>query len=675
MSVTLVNGHVLIPNPPNWTERPEWTRAWQSEIAEALTGSEDRGAMRQVPRVSLTFLVDPLSVVEQQRLDARLIEAMKSGKAVVPNWGHGSALTAPANGGTATVEAGWPWAVNDYVFFLDAGDPHAPVFNVRQVTGVNGNTLTLDAPLAQTFNDFAWPLLFGKPKPDRLDAITSWHGSRKLTISEMAGSTIAGASGAPAYLNRPIFTFPVNWADKVNAEFSYNLREVDLGFGAEDFAPTQTDVVHGFDLSLFLKGADFFAFDNFTAALKGRLLGFWLPGPFEAFKIAGGVSTTQFDIADQDLAQTLANHPSQYLWLTAPDGTGYAAHIEAVADNGATERVTISPALPSIPDAGWSAARLYYVRLGADEEKATLFGEAAQQRNVRVIELPREYTTAETGESPVYLYHFWMDLNPTQHWRYTSFAKDITSGGQVFAAKSISHGDFKRGTSADARELAIDVFLEDGHPLAFGFPYPSPKPVNVEVLEAAYATPDVTAKIFTGLVARAPRKGKKISARCVSLFDLDNQKLPDALIGPRCNFQVYEPNTCKVNRAAFQKAATISVLNGRTIRVTDANNLNGVAANWFAFGWIETGAGMSLEIRTVLQSAVISATVHELTLNLALGKAVVGQAITLLPGCDGKWATCENKFGNDRYMGHYLVPQKNPTLTAMQFSTSSGGKK
>ena len=159
--------------------------------------------------------------------------------------------------------------------------------------------------------------------------------------------------------------------------------------------------------------------------------------------------------------------------------------------------------------------------------------------------------------------------------------------------------------------------------------------------------------------------------RRVAIVDYVSQRRP---IGPRCNYQTFDPATCKLNRADWQEAATIEAITGTTIRVTDLTT--DLADDYFSDGWLETGTGAQHEVRTILQDTRVDANTHDLVLNHALNHAAVLQAVTLLPGDDHRPETCAAKFSNFvNFGGHPFVPNANLTLQAIRASPSSGGKK
>jgi hypothetical protein len=186
MSVELVNGFVLLPHAPDWNVKPQFRREWRSKVADAVTGAEDRLSFRHLPLRGVDFQVTPFTFEEHRRLLARVLAAKKSGWAAVPLWGRGSVLAVPASGDSVTLasEDAWPWAVDDFAFFsnLEPSDPDA--YEVRQVAGVAGATLTLDQALARTYRRFCWPVLLGRFRCDDLKTLTSRHGSVRISLLE-----------------------------------------------------------------------------------------------------------------------------------------------------------------------------------------------------------------------------------------------------------------------------------------------------------------------------------------------------------------------------------------------------------------------------------------------------------------------------------------------------------
>ncbi len=286
------------------------------------------------------------------------------------------------------------------------------------------------------------------------------------------------------YLSRPVFTYPFNWAEALQKSFSFDLREMQIGFGPEVYAPKQLNVTRGFEFGVLATCmGDVAWLEDFFNQLYGPLTGFWLPTDQQEMTIKDVVDSTHFDIVAQDLVDTWPLQPAIWLWFTKLGVAPQAAKITAVATiDSTTERVTIDA--PVEIDTTCKTSRLLYVRLAGDEEQAEFIAEQFARRTIRVVELPLEYISWETGERPVFLYHFYVKFpTTTDHWYYTSFAESLTVGGQAYTPQPITHGELKTGLKADTESLQIDSVLFSGNPLAQFVPFTLPFPLQVEVLE------------------------------------------------------------------------------------------------------------------------------------------------------------------------------------------------
>ncbi|MDB6024001.1 MAG: hypothetical protein JWM68_224, partial [Verrucomicrobiales bacterium] len=317
------------------------------------------------------------------------------------------------------------------------------------------------------------------------------------------------------YLGRPVFDFPVNWAKPANKSFTYDLKEVSLGFGAAFFTSLQAHVVQGWQFQVDLTdGTQIESFDAFTGALFGRVFGFWFPAPMEGMKVTASVDTTHFDIKAQGLAGTWQDHPDVYLFFARDGYASAAAKITNVVDNGATERVTINAAVNvNLLHASAMVSRLHYVRLASDEESGEFPAQNWQTRFVKVVELPKEYAAVETGQQKIFLYHFWANYPIGVHWYYTGFAANVVSNNVLYTKFGIEHGGITQSTKGDAEKIKIEAKADANHPFSLYLPLPFPRPLNVEVSEVDYSALDTQTRLFTGQV-RTVEPGETLTAQC-----------------------------------------------------------------------------------------------------------------------------------------------------------------
>lgn len=184
--VELVNNHVLFPNPANWTRRPKWQRSWQNEVADAVTVSESRVALRSDPLAALTFLITPQSQQEQARFDDRVRAAKKLGLACAPLHGFSQVLAEDVAGDEAHVLDGREWNVGDYIFFR-GGDDSYESFQVETASLVSGVWIL---GLSGFFTgihlagELVWPMIFGTFSASEMSATTPNLGQLPITIAE-----------------------------------------------------------------------------------------------------------------------------------------------------------------------------------------------------------------------------------------------------------------------------------------------------------------------------------------------------------------------------------------------------------------------------------------------------------------------------------------------------------
>ncbi len=212
--VDLLNNHILLPDPADWSAEPDLSRAWQTAITDSLTGPETRAAFRSSPRRALSWTISPRNLPAHSRLDDRIRAAKKLGRACTPHWGLSSVLvySIPADlslgdpsvpavlgdgpmtlGDTVTdvltlQDSAWPWSAGDYVFLRDSDGNYETALVAAVATFPEHVQLTLSQPPSGTYAAGlqVWPILFGKFLfDDAMEAIVSHRGQARLTLTEL----------------------------------------------------------------------------------------------------------------------------------------------------------------------------------------------------------------------------------------------------------------------------------------------------------------------------------------------------------------------------------------------------------------------------------------------------------------------------------------------------------
>lgn len=476
------------------------------------------------------------------------------------------------------------------------------------------------------------------------------------------------------YLSRPVFDWVVDY-ESPTEEIAYDLRPIKLGFGALEYAPTQRQVSRSWTLQFSLRtAAEISSYENWSAALKGRLKGFWLPEPSVVVTVLSSPSPGEILIPKSGLSDAWSTESPLHILIQDSDGALTMAQVTAVDDVSATtERVVFSAALTPLP--GWQVRRLLYVRQAEDRETYRVMAEHWESRELKVIELPQEYLDIETGEEPVWLYDFYQEIpgETTPHWRYTSFAETYTSGADEFVPLAINHGEINHSLESD-ESIQIETVLSDDYPWANVVKEAGEFPLWVKVMKAPFPS-GAAEVIFTGVMQSGSVKGRKVSLKFSSWMDAAGSmdgRIPTMVFGPGCPYEVYSA-ACGVDPVAHQIPITIDSSTDTAVGVSGVG-LVAQPANFFSRGRLETGAGGTREIRMILASTAVAAGTCILTVTRPLQFVAAPQAGKVAPGCPGDAATCANTFSNFiNFGGCNQMPERSPVLHGAK--VNGGGTK
>lgn len=138
------------------------------------------------------------------------------------------------------------------------------------------------------------------------------------------------------YLSRPVFDWVVDY-ESPTEEIAYDLRPIKLGFGALEYAPTQRQVSRSWTLQFSLRtAAEISSYENWSAALKGRLKGFWLPEPSVVVTVLSSPSPGEILIPKSGLSDAWSTESPLHILIQDSDGALTMAQVTAVDDVSAT---------------------------------------------------------------------------------------------------------------------------------------------------------------------------------------------------------------------------------------------------------------------------------------------------------------------------------------------------
>lgn len=283
------------------------------------------------------------------------------------------------------------------------------------------------------------------------------------------------------------------------------------------------------------------------------------------------------------------------------------------------------------------------------------------------------------GETPaqparIYLYQVTYDVPSPVVWRFTNCWRPLTvTGDGTYTPAPWEHESIDGGLDLQNEKVTLNSFLFAGNPLDLFNPNVLEGRMWLRIYEVTGdpLDPDHAALAWFGSITAAPQTGRKYTAECQWLGGIVDREIPNVRVGPLCNTH-FLSGPCGHLKAAWAQAATLtsSVDNVIVIATADAS-----AANTYAPGKLEVGAGLTFESRFVTASAPVMGG-QQLTLDRPLRQAATSQAVTYYRTCDRSVATCKalDPTGwKARFRGHPNLSQVALSLPTQ--SSAPAGKK
>lgn len=264
----------------------------------------------------------------------------------------------------------------------------------------------------------------------------------------------------------------------------------------------------------------------------------------------------------------------------------------------------------------------------------------------------RELEQSKHQSTPIEFYHFYRS---TEDWYYVANKRTRTLDGIAYTPSAITRGSIEYGSEDRPGALAVMLPLKSalGADIQAGA---LPTPLSLVITRQQPAATDEPAIIFVGEVDTAEVLGKKVNLQCLPFTARLGQTAPQGLYQRRqCQFNTYDPNTCKVNGLTFRFTGAVSAIDGLNITVDGAADFDpgtGTLPDMFALGTFGFGE------RKVMIESQLDDTV---TIIERVSGLVVGSIVTLQAGDDRLPETCNTKFNNSaRYLAFELMPVLNP---------------
>ena len=268
---------------------------------------------------------------------------------------------------------------------------------------------------------------------------------------------------------------------------------------------------------------------------------------------------------------------------------------------------------------------------------------------------------------PLNLYQFLRSSGGTDfYWRYTGADRDLIYNTFTYAALSISDEGIRLTGEAASSEFNITLpsfsqFCNDFR-AAGSMPsdtvYCSVFRAHVDDIVGLDTTApyvNLATVVWSGTVDGITQStDTEIKLTCSTLAASTKRSGLHYGWMKNCPHMLYDPNTCKVNKADYRVDATVDALSGLIITASEFGLFED---GWFIGGFIEylTPDGF-LETRMINRH--VGASIRVLTPILGMA---VGDPLVAYPGCKRTTRVCIDKFNNLPNMGGFPhIPGRSP---------------
>lgn len=674
----------VLPYGPDWSQGVDLSVSVPSVRSRGQTGREERRALGHTLRCEMDWT---------SRLDRSKSNALRSALEQL--------------GASPVVTPAWPFAMP----FLQW--PSTAVTGGLVLAWTKGwATWTLTTPGALTGSwDFVAPALWGFLEAESGKAEGAEAVNVRFRFEEDGPAGYALAPSAQSWTNGPalndgatppVFPFRVDWNSgakpglpelQVDRDKSGPSRESSVAFYPQFSERPQDGVV-----------------TLTSRAQVGRFLRWWQDarGSVASHLVTTltGVTALAVDAAAAASSLTVADGAAlggpRLLELKA-DGASAMVRVTAVTGNVLSLSAPLAQA--------WTAARTgVALAMLARHAKSTVelrfVGPNVAQARVAWREVTAEVWPA-AGETrggtigalavPAWLYEFTEDYGGgvTVVHRATSHERAIVAASQSWTSRpGLSHGEIRRSLRLDRDEVSIKGRWWDGCPLAQFLPGRLSALVRVAIYECAVDQSGVGTEMvqkFGGEVTKCPFDGPEFTASASGMYALFDRPSLAYRVQRTCNATVYSP-FCGLAEADWTFAATVVSVSGVQLQLGSFSRTGGLPsgfgfAHWFALGYAQrTVGGLPQRFAIAGSTAVDGNGRTVLTLDRPIVPApTAGDAWTVVPGCDGRAATCKawnigtNPQGKfdwfPNFKGFDEMPDKDPAFQPLKSSASTTGKK
>ena len=237
---------------------------------------------------------------------------------------------------------------------------------------------------------------------------------------------------------------------------------------------------------------------------------------------------------------------------------------------------------------------------------------------------------------------------------YNDSEDDFTVNGQLYTSiEGLGRGDIETGVSIGAdRSVRISVPFNCEVALQFGYLL-TPDYLNVQIIRIERGTVYDTDHevIWLGEAVGFQTSGLLIDIATASSAQQSIQRqLLTSYWQRTCNFDHYDSDTCKANKAANTTTSTVTIIGSEAITVADDGFPDG-----------ELAIGQAVNTRTGEARLITDNLANVISLAYGFNDVLVGDTVNLIRGCKHTSDDCINTFNNlENYGGFRFIPRTSP---------------
>lgn len=364
---------LLMPERIDWSTQPEMSIQYLTEVIESFDGTEQRIALRDTPRLSLSYMYS-MTDEQQYQFDNKL--ATSTGSMIVPLWPLQCQLSRAVQPGDASVVLE---AINAHVRASDtlliSEDDESEVVSIESV---DGRTVTLKHLAKKTFstNAVVLPARIAYPT-DESNSTSLLRGfdqhSITFDLDETQIQKPAPVDDFERLNSRPVFPFRPDRSKDVTTEYNRLRETLDPLIGARSIHDRARGTVKILGQTFtFFSEAERQRFEDFAELMNGAQGEFYIEGPGQAFELSEDivVPTYKFKIKSSGYgnfanSRSLATNIAIKLY----NGTTiYRTILSSTGNPDGTETITTKEITTSLKTSDIeTVVPLYLARFDSDE--------------------------------------------------------------------------------------------------------------------------------------------------------------------------------------------------------------------------------------------------------------------------------------------------------------------